>query len=303
MPGVPLYRRRMRGTSHSVEMQYEQADQKDEVEDLMTLLRHVKKRHPEVQVAETLSFPCVSFIVLQKKTKKQKAVCSGAILSNYQRLRVEHVCSRLDLASLAFLWERDQGALLDSMIASGVVAMLVKVAAMGLLPAKHLGLSLSEMRDTMHKLATAYGCSVCGEGGEYESLVLDCPLFVHRLELLETTKVTLGSDPIAPVGLLRVVRARVVNKTDGSEVSERPPVVYVEEEQEQQKEESAEEEDCASLGEEEYFEETCTAGSLRFSVLEGASAVRLSRAVARLNPLFVAVFVSDMAAFAEWNRM
>ena len=28
-----------------------------------------------------------------------------------------------------------------------------------------------------------YGVNVCGEGGEYESLTLDCPLFRKRIQL------------------------------------------------------------------------------------------------------------------------
>ncbi|MCI02302.1 meiotically up-regulated protein 71-like protein, partial [Trifolium medium] len=67
------------------------------------------------------------------------AVCSGAIASDYQRLRVESVCSRLGLVSLAYLWKQDQSVLLNEMIANGIVAVTVKVAAMGLDPAKHLG--------------------------------------------------------------------------------------------------------------------------------------------------------------------
>lgn len=37
----------------------------------------------------------------------------GAILSNYQRVRVEAVCERLGLKTLAFLWQRDQSELLS----------------------------------------------------------------------------------------------------------------------------------------------------------------------------------------------
>ena len=37
-----------------------------------------------------------------------EAVSVGAILSDYQRVRVEGVCARLNLVSLAFLWRRDQ---------------------------------------------------------------------------------------------------------------------------------------------------------------------------------------------------
>ena len=57
----------------------------------------VKQKHPDIQ-----------------------AVSSGAIKSNYQRLRVENVCSRLGLISLAYMWEQDQATLLQSIV-SGTI--------------------------------------------------------------------------------------------------------------------------------------------------------------------------------------
>lgn len=65
----------------------------DEVEDMYVLLNEVKQKIPSVT-----------------------AVCSGAIASDYQRLRVESVCSRLNLVSLAYLWKQDQTLLLDEMV-------------------------------------------------------------------------------------------------------------------------------------------------------------------------------------------
>ena len=65
----------------------------DEVEDLEKLLVTVKQEHPDIQ-----------------------AVSSGAIASNYQRLRVESICSRLGLISLAYMWEQDQATLLQNMV-------------------------------------------------------------------------------------------------------------------------------------------------------------------------------------------
>lgn len=56
-----------------------------------------------------------------------QGVGSGAILSNYQRTRVENVCGRLGLTSLAYLWRRPQSSLLSEMVAAGVDAVLVKV--------------------------------------------------------------------------------------------------------------------------------------------------------------------------------
>ena len=51
-----------------------------------------------------------------------------------------------------------------------------------------------------------YQCNVCGEGGEYESLVLDCPLFKHARIALDKWDIVMQSpDSFAPVGLLHPV--------------------------------------------------------------------------------------------------
>ncbi|WVZ08430.1 hypothetical protein V8G54_021776 [Vigna mungo] len=166
--------------------------QGDEVEDLFTLLREVKRKIPSVT-----------------------AVSSGAIASDYQRLRVESVCSRLGLVSLAYLWKQDQSLLLQEMITSGIVAVTVKVAAMGLDPAKHLGKELAFLTAYLHKLKELYGINVCGEGGEYETLTLDCPLFSNARIVLDEHQVVMhSSDAIAPVGILHPLAFHLENKAD-----------------------------------------------------------------------------------------
>lgn len=48
-----------------------------------------------------------------------------------------------------------------------------------------------------------YGINVCGEGGEYESLTLDCPMFrCGRIVLDGWEKVIVSGDSMAPVALL-----------------------------------------------------------------------------------------------------
>jgi hypothetical protein len=118
-------------------------------------------------------------------------VC-GAVLSHYQRLRVEAVCRRLALQPLAWLWGRDQRGLLDDMVRGGVEAVLVKVAAFGLSPAM-LGRSVGELRADFARLGDLVGLNECGEGGEYETITLDCPLF-------ETRRVALGRVRIVEAG-------------------------------------------------------------------------------------------------------
>ena len=130
-----------------IELTYSHAVEGDEVEDLYNLLQSVKQKIPDVQ-----------------------AVCSGAVLSDYQRLRVENVCQRLGLTSLSYLWRRDQTELLHEMVDRGVSAILIKVAALGLSP-KHLGQNITSegLVDHLISIHKQYGCHPCGEGGEYET--------------------------------------------------------------------------------------------------------------------------------------
>eukprot|EP01138_Halocafeteria_seosinensis_P007592 gb/GECG01007760.1/.p1 GENE.gb/GECG01007760.1/~~gb/GECG01007760.1/.p1 ORF type:complete len:243 (+),score=19.52 gb/GECG01007760.1/:1-729(+) len=140
--GLPLVRRRTRGEAIKTSVEYmhdrvpqeeppDETTQRDEVEDLYWLLRDVLRAYPEVS-----------------------AVSCGAILSNYQRCRVENVCERLGLISLAFLWQREQQSLLNDMVQDGMQSILVKVASMGL-RVSFLGKTLGELQSQFLEL-------VCG---------------------------------------------------------------------------------------------------------------------------------------------
>jgi diphthine-ammonia ligase len=52
-----------------------------------------------------------------------------------------------------------------------------------------------------------YGLHICGEGGEYETLTLDSPLFKHRIVLDETEVVMHTDNEFAPVAYLRIKQA------------------------------------------------------------------------------------------------
>lgn len=47
---------------------------------------------------------------------------------------------------------------------------------------EHLGMTIADLREYFHHLRDKFDFHVCGEGGEYESAVFDCPLFkTHKL--------------------------------------------------------------------------------------------------------------------------
>lgn len=176
--GLPLIIKQTHAKAKSTELTYHSI-MGDEVEDLVSLLYNVKSKFQTVQ-----------------------AVSSGALWSDYQRLRVEYAASTVGLLSLAPLWRRNQDELLDEMIACGIDAVLIKVAGIGLNDT-HLGKSLSEMRPLLHRLEKLYGSHICGEGGEYETFVRWMPGFQKRIELGTTEKILHSYDSIAPVSFLR----------------------------------------------------------------------------------------------------
>jgi len=79
-------------------------------------------------------------------------IYSSCIKHIFYRLFFFNSCTRLGLTSLSYLWRRDQEELLNEMICSGMQAILIKVAALGLEPEKHLGKSLQDVQPDLLKL-------------------------------------------------------------------------------------------------------------------------------------------------------
>ena len=132
---------------------------------------------------------------------------TGAIASNYQRSRIESLCTALDLEHMVPLWGRDTGELLDEMISAGLVIVVTAVAAMGL-DSTWLGRVLDdEASDELKKIHERFGVDVCGEGGEMETLAVDAPWFRSRLELVQTRPEWDGMR-----GVYLVEEARLISK-------------------------------------------------------------------------------------------
>ncbi|XP_045522141.1 diphthine--ammonia ligase isoform X1 [Pieris brassicae] len=197
--GLPLYREAISGVAVDQGRNYKPTVN-DEVEDLYRLLLRIKN---DLDV---------------------EAVSCGAILSDYQRVRVENVCQRLGLVSLAYLWRRNQKELLQEMISSGVEAIIIKVAALGLDPRVHLGMTLKEIQPHLLVMQEKYGLNVCGEGGEYETFTLDCPLFKKQLVIDEKKLIIHSEDSVASVGYLNL-KLHVEPKADFNGEIILPPAV------------------------------------------------------------------------------
>lgn len=200
-------------------------EEEDETESLIPLLKKVKAAHPEAN-----------------------AVCAGAILSTYQRTRIEDVAGRLGLTPLAWLWmypflpapverevsgEGDEAGLLADMAAVGCSARIVKVAS-GALDEGFLWGDVADgsgaLRRRIVKGVRRFAVdldedirgAVLGEGGEYETLAVNGPEFLWkgRIEVGEEGREVRAGE--GGVGYLRLERARVVDKDGGDGDGVRP---------------------------------------------------------------------------------
>ncbi len=108
-------------------------------------------------------------------------ILSGSIISNYQKKRIDHICREYSLSHVSPNWGSSGTAILDEIISRGYEVMITSVNAYGL-GREWLGRIID--RQAVKELIDAsnnYGFNPGGEGGEYETLVLDCPLFSKRI--------------------------------------------------------------------------------------------------------------------------
>ncbi|KAF1743342.1 hypothetical protein MXB_3126 [Myxobolus squamalis] len=179
--GVPLYRQPILGTPNSTTLEYNYSHD-DEIEDLFQLLSKVKKEHPLIT-----------------------AVSCGAIGSIYQKNRFKNVCQRLSLFPLCPLWGMDEIIILNEMISWGLESVIIKTACAGLTKEFLLHPINAEFCRKIIELNHKYSVHACGEGGEYESLVLYCPgLYKKRIKILDSTALILVPDVLAPVQILSI---------------------------------------------------------------------------------------------------
>jgi len=117
---------------------------------------------------------------------------SGTIASNYQKARIEEICKQLKLKCLTPLWQENPTKILKEILDLKFEVIITGVYAYGF-SKEWLGRKLdAETVQALAELNKRFGVSLVGEGGEYETLVLDAPIFRKRLRILEAEKVWEG---------------------------------------------------------------------------------------------------------------
>ena len=138
-----------------------------------------------------------------------EGVVSGAICSQYQKKRIDKICRELNLESIAPLWHSDQEQLLKEIVQLNFCVIIAGVYAYGF-DQSWLGRKVnSVMIKDLVELNSQHQISLIGEGGEYETLVLDAPFFARRIQLLRVEKTWKNHS-----GYLLVKDAKLVKKVE-----------------------------------------------------------------------------------------
>ena len=112
-------------------------------------------------------------------------VVSGAIASRFQLKAFKEICEKYDLNLFAPLWGMNPLTILRKMISEGFEIIITGVAAAGL-GKELLGARLTpSLVEEIKQASDRFGINPAGEGGEFETFVLDAPIFKRRIEIIE----------------------------------------------------------------------------------------------------------------------
>jgi diphthine-ammonia ligase len=112
-----------------------------------------------------------------------EGVVTGAVESVYQASRVQKICNKLRIECFNPLWQKDQIEILEDLISENFEVVVSGVFAYPL-EQDFLGRVIDEdFIEDMKSLRDKYKINPAGEGGEFESFVLSCPLFEKSLKI------------------------------------------------------------------------------------------------------------------------
>jgi len=114
-----------------------------------------------------------------------EGIVTGAVESVYQAQRVQKICSDLGLWCFNPLWQMDQIELLETLVRKKYNIIISAIAAYPL-NESWLGRKLDSKMISELKALT--GVNPAGEGGEFESLVLNAPMFKREIKIIESEK-------------------------------------------------------------------------------------------------------------------
>lgn len=124
-----------------------------------------------------------NIIAKAKKKYKIDGIVTGALHSVYQASRIQKICDKLNLKCVNPLWHKDEIKYLNELLKNNFKIIITAVAAYPL-GKTWLGREIDKkFIEEVKELKEKYKIHPAGEGGEFETFVLNCPLFSKSLKI------------------------------------------------------------------------------------------------------------------------
>ena len=157
---------------------------------------HTPNIHLTKKQAEVINLPLIQIktegrkekelIELKNAIKKSKeiykidGIVTGAIESVYQVTRIQKICAQLNLWCFNPIWKKNQIEHLNDILKNNFSVIISGVFAPNL--NEFLGKELNrEIVERLIEMEKKYKINPCGEGGEFETTVLDAPIFKKKI--------------------------------------------------------------------------------------------------------------------------
>ena len=159
-----------------------------------TRLQSASMNIPQLTTSSNSDKTTDELIVMEKLLQNAKdefkidGLVHGGIKSNFQKETFETLCAKLNLISLAPLWNTEPKKYMNDLLDSNFHFLMITVSSDGL-DEEWLGkLILKSDIEILNNLSEKFGFNLNFEGGESETFVLDCPLFSNPIQINQFTK-------------------------------------------------------------------------------------------------------------------
>ena len=166
----------------------EKTKQQAQVMDIPLLIQKTKgEKEKELEDLETA-------IKLAKEKYRVDTIVTGALHSVYQASRIQKICDKLKLKCFNPLWHKDEIEYLYELVNNEFKVLIIGIAAY---PLNKLWLGRiinKEFIEEVQVLKEKYKIHPAGEGGEFETFVLNCPLFKQELKVKSFEDISTGEN-------------------------------------------------------------------------------------------------------------
>ena len=159
-----------------------------------TKLQSESMKIPQLTISSNSDETVDELIVMEKLLQNAKdefkieGLVHGGITSKFQKEKFESLCVKLNLISLAPLWNTEPKKYMNDLLDSNFHFLMITVSSDGL-DEEWLGkLILKSDIEILNNLSEKFGFNLNFEGGESETFVLDCPLFSNPIQINQFTK-------------------------------------------------------------------------------------------------------------------